>query len=402
MLRRLRIKFVAVIMVIVTVTLCLVFGMLYSFTKESLEAESIRMMQSIASAPFQLSRPDERSGDLRLPYFMLQIGNRGEIIATGGGYYDLSDEEFLLDLIEAVFEAKEQTGIIEAYSLRFFRTATPVSQCLVFSDTTSELSTLRNLAKNCILIGGLCLLAFLGVSILLAVWMVKPVEQAWRQQRQFVADASHELKTPLTVIMANAEMLQSPEYDPESKGQCSESILIMSRQMRNLVERLLDLARADNGQSKMAFAPFDFSAMAERALLSFEPVFFERGLTLSSRIQAGITVNGSEQHLHQVLDILLDNAQKYAAASGCVTVQLQRTAKHRCRLSVANPGGALSGEELKNIFKRFYRVDQARSRDGGFGLGLSIAESIVSEHHGRIWAESKNGINTFFAELPAK
>lgn len=402
MLKRLRIQFVAVIMVIVTAMLLLIFGILYHFTAENMKNESISMMQSIATHPLQLGRPDDSSGNVRLPYFMLQIGNRGELITTGGGYYDLSDEAFLKNLIHAVFEVREQTGIIEEYNLRFCRVVTPAGQSLVFADITSERSTLRNLAENCLMIGALCFLAFLGVSILLAGWMVKPVERAWRQQRQFVADASHELKTPLTVIMANAELLQSPDYDSESKCQFSDSILTMSRQMRDLVERLLDLARTDNGQGKLAFSPLDLSDLAEKALLPFEPVFFEKGLRLSSQIQRGITVSGSGQQLRQVLDILLDNARKYTAARGDVVLRLERIHKHHCRLTVSTAGEGLSDADLKNIFKRFYRVDKARSRDGSFGLGLPIAESIVQAHHGRIWAESQNGVNTFFVELPIK
>lgn len=402
MLKRLRIQFVAVIMVIVTAMLLLIFGILYHFTAENMKNESISMMQSIATHPLQLGRPDDSSGNVRLPYFMLQIGNRGELITTGGGYYDLSDEAFLKNLIHAVFEVREQTGIIEEYNLRFCRVVTPAGQSLVFADITSERSTLRNLAENCLMVGALCFLAFLGVSILLAGWMVKPVERAWRQQRQFVADASHELKTPLTVIMANAELLQSPDYDSESKCQFSDSILTMSRQMRDLVERLLDLARTDNGQGKLAFSPLDLSDLAEKALLPFEPVFFEKGLRLSSQIQRGITVSGSGQQLRQVLDILLDNARKYTAARGDVVLRLERIHKHHCRLTVSTAGEGLSDADLKNIFKRFYRVDKARSRDGSFGLGLPIAESIVQAHHGRIWAESQNGVNTFFVELPIK
>ena len=402
MLKKLRIKFVAVFMVIVTGMLCLVFGMLYHFTQQNMQNESLSMLQSIASNPFQLSQPNNRNGDLRLPYFIVQIGNRGDLVAAGGGYYDLSDENFLMDLIESVFLSREQSGILEEYNLRFYRTVTPGGQNMVFADITSERSALQNLVKNCFIIGGVCLLLFLGISILLAIWMVKPVEQAWKQQCQFVADASHELKTPLTVIMTNAELLQSSEYDPVSKSQFSDSILIMSRQMRNLVERLLDLARADTGQNSMACSSFDFGDLVEKALLPFDPVFFEKGLGLTGQIQPGILVYGNEQQLHQVVDILLDNAQKYGAPQGEVLVQLKKAGRSHCRLSVANPGAEISPEDLKNIFKRFYRVDKARSRDGSFGLGLSIAESIVKKHHGNIWAESRDGVNTFFVELPAR
>ena len=135
--------------------------------------------------------------------------------------------------------------------------------------------------------------------------------------------------------------------------------------------------------------------------LPFEPVFFEAGLTLTTDIQPGITLRGSGQHLRQTADILLDNARKYAAPPGEVTVTLTQTGS-RCRLTVSNPGPEISKEDLKNIFKRFYRSDTAHTQRGSYGLGLSIAQNIVLRHHGKIWAESKNGRNTFFVELPVK
>lgn len=402
MLKRLRIKFVAVVMVIVTVMLCLVFGMLYHFTRVNLESESIRMMQAAAEGPFQPGPPGERPGEVRLPYFILRLGGRGELIALGSGYYDLTDEAFLRELAEAVFQTGGQTGILEDYGLRFCAVHSPRGQELVFADISSEQSTLKHLVQNCALIGALCFAAFFGLSLLLARWAIRPVEKAWKQQRQFVADASHELKTPLTVIMTNAELLQGPEAGGEGRRQFSENILTMSRQMRSLVERLLELARADNEGAQSRFAPVDYSALIENALLPFEPVFFERGLELSSQVEPGIVVSGSEQRLRQMAEILLDNAQKYARGGGPVVLQLRKTGRRHCRLSLSNPGGPLSGEELKNIFKRFYRVDKARSRDSGFGLGLSIAEGIAAAHHGRIWAESRDGIITFLVELPVK
>ena len=399
MLKQLRIKFVAVVMVIVTVMLCLVFGMLYHFTRVNLESESIRMMQAAAEGPFQPGPPGERPGEVHLPYFILRPGARGELIAQGGGYYDLTDEAFLRERVEAVLHTGGQTGILEDYGLRFCAVHSPRGQELVFADISSEQSTLKHLVQNCALIGTLCLAVFFGLSLLLARWAVRPVERAWEQQRQFVADASHELKTPLAVIMTNAELLQGLDG---GGGRFSENILTMSRQMRSLVERLLELARADNEGEQSRAAPVNYSALIENALLPFEPVFFEQGLELSVEIEPDIVVSGSEQRLRQMVETLLDNAQKYAGTGGSVTLRLQRTGRRHCRLSLSNPGEPLSGEELKKIFKRFYRVDKARSRDGGFGLGLSIAESIVIAHHGRIWAESREGLITFWVELPVK
>ena len=163
----------------------------------------------------------------------------------------------------------------------------------------------------------------------------------------------------------------------------------MSHQMRHLVEGLLELARADNGQTKNAFAKIDYSKLVSDSLLPFEPVLFERGLTLEGCIEPGITLTGSAQHLHQVVDILLDNAGKYASP-GIVMVTLQRQGRGNCLLTVSNPGEPIPQPELERIFERFYRVDKARSRTGSFGLGLSIARSIIQNHNGKIWAQSNS------------
>lgn len=402
MLRRLRIKFVAVVMVIVTAMLCLIFGMVYRYTADSLAAESVSMMQSVSSGPPQMGPPGGRPGQVRLPHFSVQVGPDGEMWAVGEGPYDLTDREFLKTVVEAALAAGGETGALKEHGLRFLRAEAPVGQRLIFADMSSELAALASLGRICVFTGILCFAVFFGVSILLAVWMVRPVEQAWKQQRQFVADASHELKTPLAVIMANAELLQPREEGGGRQAGPPERILTVARQMRELVERLLDLARGDSGQSKAAFVRLDLSELAERAALPFEPILFEKGMELSGQVQPGVFVDGDSRQLEQVVGILLDNAGKYAAGPGTVELTLRQTDRRRCLLSVSNPCEAMDREELKNIFKRFYRADKARSRDGSFGLGLAIAEGIVTEHRGRIWAEWHNGRITFWVELPAR
>lgn len=291
--------------------------------------------------------------------------------------------------------SRDAIGEIPEYSLRYCR----VTGSVIFADISSEQQTLRTLLKTGALLVALGLLAFFGLAVLLARSAVRPVEEAWRQQKQFVADASHELKTPLTVIMTNAELLESLDYPPEAKTQFSSNILTMSHQMRGLVESLLNLARIDQGQKAAAHTPVDLSKLVSDATLPFEALFFEQELTLETDIAPDLTVPGDAAQLRQVVEILLDNAQKYAEAPGTVRVTLARQG-HHVRLCVADTGAPLSPEDCKNIFKRFYRLDDARSRDGSFGLGLSIAQSIVDTHHGRIWCESATGLNSFFVELP--
>lgn len=401
MIKRLRIKFVCINMVIVTVMLLVIFGMVLHFTRDNLEEQSLRTMQTLMdSSPSQLWRPGEVFGEVQLPFFLVSINRSGELTAASGGYYDLTDKSAILEIILLAIETSEETGLLSQYNLRFCKKTTPFGQSIVFVDISSELATMRSLVKSCIFIGLVSFFLFLCLSFLLARWAIRPVEQAWIQQRQFVADASHELKTPLTVIMTNAELLQSPDYGETERSRFADSILTMSHQMRDLVESLLELARVDNGAAKMVFSQLNFSELVSDGLLPFEPVYFEKDLVLESEIEDGLRVKGSQSHLKQVLDILLDNAAKYSSPRGTVTVQAKRQGGH-CLLSVSSPGDPISKEDLKNIFKRFYRIDKARSMNHSYGLGLSIASSIVKEHRGKIWAESTDSLNTFFVQLPA-
>lgn len=399
MIRKLQIKFVIINMTTVTIMLCIIFGLVYNSTRTNLENESISMMKTIAADPFRLGRPNEQSPDLRLPYFTLQLGMRGELVSTGGGYYDLSDKEFLKELVDKSTGSRRETGVVEGHNLRFCRVSTPMGTVLVFSDMSSETRTLDSLIQTSVTIGALSFLGFLVISIFLSKWAVKPVAAAWLQQKQFVADASHELKTPLTVIMTNAELLQNEECAETERKTFSQSILLMSQQMKILVEKMLELAKSDADQTKQQMKPVDFSKLILDAAISFEGVFVEKGLTVENSVEPGITVSGNGQALQQLIDILLDNAQKYSSPGGETIVHLYSSGHGKCQLKVSNPGVEIPQEDLKKIFQRFYRMDKARSRDGSFGLGLSIAECIVTQHGGRIWAESKDGVNTFIVEL---
>lgn len=448
MIQKLRVRFVSIMMLIVCTMLIIIFGLVVHMTHARIREDGFRMMENAVYAPMGTlsdrnpKRKDEnKQMNILLPFFRVLIDADGKIVDMDGGYYDLTQEgseAVLEELVSAATAGTEKIGDLHDYNLRYYRTsakkwfnkkapdgnpmpetalsdeATPSSaaeeapadsssegQIIVFADISSEIATMRNLYRTCVIIGFGSLASFLVISIFFARWAVRPVEEAWAQQRQFVSDASHELKTPLTVILTDAEMLKSPRFDEAHKAQFVDNILTMSNQMRGLVESLLQLARVDNGAiQKMPLQHIDLSGLVSDELLTFEALFFEKGLTLAEDIADGITVHGSTQHLKQVVEILLDNAQKYSEPHGTVRVTLQKSGSHHCLLSVADPGDAISPEDLRKIFQRFYRIDEARAMNHSYGLGLSIAENIVKNHKGRIWAESAEGINTFRVELP--
>ena len=400
MIRKLRIKFVCIVMAIAMLMVGGILGVVIHFTGTSMEMQSISMMRTIATAPFRQGMPGKPMDDeVRLPFFTVQISSRGELLAASGGYFDLTDREYLQEIINEALLSDRETGELEEHGLRYLKSVSPRGYTIVFSDTTTESATLKHLFYSCLAIFFAAMIVFLGISILLSHWVIKPVATAWDQQRQFVADASHELKTPLSVIMANAELMQGEDLGEEERRTYSGNILGVTYQMRSLVENMLEMARVDNGTVKMNFDIVDFSQLVSDAALSFQLLYEEKGMGLRCAVPDGVEIHGSEQHLYQVMDVLLDNALKYSAPKGIVSVNLATTGRN-CVLSVASPGEPIPKEDLKNIFKRFYRADKARAMNGSYGLGLSIAESIVEAHKGKIWAESGNGYNTFFVQLP--
>ena len=399
MIRKLRRQFVCATMAIAALTLLIILGSVIHSTGVDLEKQSMSAMRAIADAPHGRHDLKKPKADVRVPYFTVDIGETGDVIGMGGGYFDLTDREDIQRIANAAMRSDQESGILWKHGLRFLKHKPPRGELIVFADITAEVATIRNLLRNCVL-GFLGAMAgFLGISIWLSRWFVRPVEEAWKRQRQFVADASHELKTPLSVIMANAELMRGGETTPEDRDTYSEHILSTSYQMRSLVENMLEMARVDDGGQKTQFEEVDFSQLVSDAVLSVQLLYEEKNLGLQCTVPEGVRLQGSERQLYQVMDVLLDNALKYSALPGTVRVTLSRTGKH-CLLSVFSPGELIPKEERKLIFKRFYRGDKARTMNGSHGLGLSIAEAVVEAHKGRIWVESSEGGNTFFVQLP--
>lgn len=402
MLKKLRLKFILVNMTIVTIMLGIIFCLLYYSASRNLERGSLQMMESLSLGPVVPGPPDISRGNIRLPYFSILIDHDGRTVEAEGNFFDLSNKEQLNSILTLTNEANSERGILKEYKLRFLCSHTPLGTRIVYADITNEQSILLNLIQAFSIVGGVAFLVFLGISILLARWAVKPVARAWQQQKQFVADASHELKTPLTVIQTSAELLHASDCPDADREPLSESILTMSYQMRGLVENLLDLARIDNGSVKEEFIIVSFSDIVSEAAMTFEPVFFEKSLPLHYEIEPDIRVNGIQSHLKQLICILLDNAAKYASPGGQTIIKLSKSSQKKVFLEVSNQGEPINPDDLKHLFERFYRANKARSMNHSYGLGLSIAQSVAQEHHGKIWAASEGGYNHFYVEMPCR
>ena len=406
MIRKLRLKFVAICMALVTAILAVVFVSVYISMERNVEELGRQVLYQVLKDPAfnerGFSRPeigvDVPGGDrVLLPYFTVEIWGSHAYV-TGGTYADLENTEALEDILDTCLTRTESEGELRDYGLRYSRQDNGLYQRIAFVDMSMETSILRNMMGPYLRIALFSLVLLLGVSVLLSYWATRPVEKSWKQQRQFLSDASHELKTPLTVILSNAELLESAPLE-ERPARWADNIHSEARQMKSLVEEMLTLARADNMGPTVNPTEISLSDMVADCALAFEPVAFEAGKALEYEIAEAAVVSGDPDKLCRLISVLLDNAIKYG--SGTIRLHLQKLDR-QTRLVVSNPGTPIPPEQLAHLFERFYRADASRGEQNGFGLGLSIAQTIAEEHRGTLKAESDADSTRFIFTMPLK
>ena len=407
MIRKLQIKFVAMCMVLVTAVLGVVFAAVLVSAKQNIEVIRHQVLERVIQDDAPNSRPalgpNQNGEEVLLPYFTVNLWDSNGVyqaFVTSGTYANLQDTAELEDILSDCLRQGQPEGTIGSYGLRYMRQDYGLYQRIAFVDMSMEQATLQELMGSYLQIGLAALILLLGVSILLARWATRPVARAWRQQRQFLSDASHELKTPLTVILSNAELLEAAPMDPRP-ARWADNIHSEAKRMKSLVEEMLTLARADNAVPTAVMAEVSLSDLATDCALAFEPVAFEAGKPLESDIAPDVTVTGDGDKLRQLIGVLLDNAIKYGQAGGTITLSLRRTDR-QARLTVSNPGEPIPPEQLSRLFERFYRADASRGEQSGFGLGLPIAAAIASEHKGTLKAESDQVSTRFLFTMPLK
>lgn len=390
---------VVVLLFLVAVYACLC-AVSYGAAVSGMVRESEQMLRSLAE-PEPPAGGLGVPGQVGVPYFTLVLDSRGVVMTADQGQFDISDEE-LLGLAAQVLTAEEDFGYLGSYQLRYYRVSIPGGWRLVFADDSLQGELRLRQVRNSLLLGLALLPVFLAFSWLLAGLIVRPVRRAWEQQAQFVADASHELKTPLTVILSNTEMILAdcPQEDPALQRRAGY-IRREADRMRGLVLDMLELARSDaQVPSRRELAAVDFSAVVATEALAFEAVAYEAGLALTTEAAEGVVVRADGKQAAQVLHILLDNAVKYSLPGGTVSVSLAVDRGRYALLSVSNPSEPISEKQLERIFDRFYRLDSSRGLRPGYGLGLPVARELVDRWGGKIWAEHRAGATRFLVRLP--
>ncbi|GIP29026.1 histidine kinase [Paenibacillus sp. J23TS9] len=268
---------------------------------------------------------------------------------------------------------------------------------IVYLDVTAQLKIITNLIYTFSIVALVMLVVIYLTSRYFANRSIAPVREAFDKQKRFIADASHELKTPLAVINTNADVLLANSEDTIlAQSKWLHHIKSETERMKTLTNDLLYLTQMDDAQSQMIFVPFNLSEAVESVILTMEAVIYEKEIALTYEIEPDQTIMGSSEQIKQVVMILLDNAIKYTNPQGSIHLTLNRQYNHLL-LKVTNTGEGIASEHVDRIFDRFYRIDSSRSRKhGGYGLGLAIAKSIVEQHKGKIYVKSTPKDKTSF------
>ena len=431
MIKKLRRKFIVAAIIAVFLVLLVLIGSINVLNYRSLVSEADGTLQILAENkgffPQQMFREPDRPADPAAPpdtalppaeeawggFFGPQRGGSRELayqsryfaawFADDGALSRLNleslaslTEEEALALAENVYASGKDRGFTGEY--RYCRTISDGETLLLFLNCERELSTFRTFLYASV---GISLVGTLAVFLLLLLFsgrIVRPIAESYEKQKQFITDAGHELKTPITIIRADADVLQS-ELDEEN-----EWITDIRRQTSRLAELTSDLIYLSKMEEENAALPMQelsLSELVDETARSFQALAFSKGKVFSSSVAPDLRVSGDEKALAKLVSILLDNAMKYSPEGGAVELRLDQIGK-AARLSVKNSSAPMEKGSADRLFERFAREDRSRnSESGGFGLGLAIAKAVTEAHRGKIHAQSEDGASlTVTAELP--
>ena len=326
---------------------------------------------------------NERSGYQLSTFYSVALSDEGKVLAVDNEGRDAYQEEELVQIARKISSQDQRSGRMgnityivedkEGYTL------------VAFMDNTVSEAGLKTMLRYVFLVGGLAILAMFFIASILAGFIISPLEENDRQQKRFISDASHELKTPIAVIATNAEML-SREL---GYNEWLSNIQYETERMDRLVKQLLDLSHAESAIVPME--SLDFSRLVTGETLAFESLAFDKGKTFIIEIEEAIILMGNPSQLTQLVSILLDNAIRHSTGRE-IGISLVRR-PHTALLTVTNDGNEISPEKIQHLFERFYRVDEARNSESNhYGIGLSIAKAIAEKHGGNIdvfWQDGK-------------
>ncbi|MGM9662304.1 MAG: sensor histidine kinase [Oscillospiraceae bacterium] len=423
MIRKLRLRFIAASMLALALVLLVILGGVnwMSYRQAVSDADAILAVLAANQGMFpqrmfpgedgnaQKDPPGSAAGDgafrrrefsVETPYesrfFSVLLDETGQVLSTDTRKIAAVDETAAVQCALEVWEAGRSSGFWGDY--RFIRSQEGGASRLIFLDCGRSLSSFRAMLLASVSLCLLVLLAVLALLLLFSGRIVTPAAESYEKQRRFITDAGHEIKTPLTIIGADADLLEL-EY---GQSEWLSDIKRQTQRLTGLTNDLIYISRMDEERPQLQRIEFPLSDVTEETVQSFQGPARAQKKTLSADIQPLLSFTGDEKAIRQLVSILLDNAVKYSPEGGTISVRLAKEGR-AARLTVSNTTAQpVEKDELPRLFDRFYRMDQSRSSStGGYGLGMSIARSIVAAHRGKIRAESPSAhVLTVSVTLP--
>lgn len=318
-------------------------------------------------------------------YFTVTVDENGEVTDCDLDRIAAVDEETAEEYTQTAQQKNKTTGFQGIYRYRV--TETEDGAKYVFLDCRREISNFRTVLVTTISVSLLGLAAVFVLVVIFSRMVFRPVEESIQKQKRFITDASHELKTPLTIIDANTEVMEMES----GESQWTKSTRKQIQRLSGLVQQLVTLSRLDEEKGLEEKCEFNLSEAVSECVQPYESLAQTREKNLTLNIEENLTYTGDERSIRQLAGILMDNAVKYSSENGNTTLTLKKKGK-KIFLEVYNDAGDLPQGKLDVLFERFYRLDSSRnSGTGGSGIGLSVAKAIVQVHKGKITAENKNG-----------
>lgn len=325
-------------------------------------------------------------------FFVVRFDRNGDIVYSDVSRISSVSEEEAKELAEKVYVQNDLSGKIDSFEYMVRDSRMGIGKVVVFLDTSGDIYSYIRVLFLSAAIGIACWLLMLLFVISLSKRAIRPIAENMEKQKQFVTNAGHEIKTPIAIIQSNTEAMEL--YNGENKW--SKNIKEQTVRLDELMKNLLTLARMDESSANLNLSDFSLSQLLTDHIECFRETLELRGITLQTSIQPMISFRAHKEHITQLISVLMDNAVKYTNEGGNVFVSLEGNDK-RIKLQFKNTCQQLPPAPPDKLFDRFYRADEARTqKNGGYGIGLSVAQSITETYKGRISAEYENGNTIVF------
>lgn len=395
MIKRMRIAFVAITMGALLVLLAAIFIATNVFMENQSKNQIDEFLSDMAvtdgGPPMMPSQPASQlqNNQELIEGFSVKIDTDGNVIEILNARSKITQDEAEI-YADQVIKKGEDSGKVDTY--QFLVQDRNFGKIIVFANQGIQNALLNELKNLSFVIGGISVLFLFIVVTILSKLVTRPVERAFEKQKRFITDSSHELKTPLSIMSANADVLEMEMGENKWLSQIKEQ----TKRMSKLIHELLVLTKTEAVDTKLVFTEFDLSNAIRNAVLPFDVLAFEKKKQIACGIEENIMFRGDEKSIKNMMEALMDNAVKYSNENSTIVVKLFVKGTKRV-IEIFNEGQGVSENQKDKLFEKFYRVDDSRAREtGGYGIGLSIVKSIVDMHKGKIETESDPGKSIVF------